>query len=137
MMDGTAKGRPALVVFLRLFGTLDLLALLAVLMPDTWMARGHQWLGLDELPRAPIVGYLTRSASALYALHGATVLFISTDTVRYARLITFLALVALIHGAVLLGIDLATGMPVWWTLLEGPVITATGVVVLALQRERG
>ncbi len=136
MMDGTAKGRSALVVVLRLFGTLDLLAILAVLMPDEWMARGHQWLGLGELPRAPIVGYLTRSASALYALHGATILFISTDTVRYARLITFLAIVALIHGAIMLGIDLAAGMPVWWTLLEGPAIVATGTVVLALQREK-
>jgi hypothetical protein len=118
-MDGTAKGRPGLVVVLRLFGTLDLLAILAVLMPDEWMARGHQWLGLGELPRAPIVGYLARSASALYALHGATILFISTDTVRYARLITFLAVVALIHGAILLGIDLAAGMPAWWTWFEG------------------
>ena len=135
-MDGTEKRRPALVVILRLFGTLDLLAVLAVLIPDEWMSRGHQWLGLGELPRAPIVAYLARSASALYALHGAMILFISTDIVRYTRLITFLAIVALIHGAVMLSIDLAAGMPAWWTLFEGPAIAATGAVVLTLQRAR-
>jgi hypothetical protein len=135
-MDGTAKGRSALVVALRLFGTLDLLALLAVLMPTEWMARGHTWLGLGELPREPIVGYLTRSASALYALHGALILFISGDTLRYARLITFLAVAALVHGGVMLGIDLAVGMPAFWTLLEGPAFAATGAIVLVLQRNR-
>ncbi len=98
------------------------------------MAKVHSWLGLGELPREPIVGYLTRSASALYALHGAMILFLSFDTRRYAPLITFLAIAALIHGTVMLGIDLAVGMPRWWTLVEGPAFAATGGIVLAIQK---
>src|SRR5262249_47918114 len=80
---------------------------------------------------------LARSTSFLYALHGATVLFLSFDLSRYWSLITFLAAIALVHGAVMLGIDLAEGMPLWWTVVEGPGIFATGAVGLSLQRLRG
>ena len=128
------KNQTGLVVVLRILGVVDLLALLAVFLPLEWMARTHFRLGLGELPREPIVGYLTRSASALYALHGAMILFISFDTRRYDRLITFLAAAALVHGAVMLGIDLAVGMPAFWTLCEGPAFAATGALVLVIQR---
>lgn len=131
------KNQTTLVVVLRILGVVDLLALLAVFLPLAWMARAHQWLGLGELPREPIVGYLTRSASALYALHGAMIVFISFDIRRYARLITFLAVVALFHGAVMLGIDLWVGMPVWWTLLEGPAFAGMGALVLLIQWKEG
>jgi hypothetical protein len=127
------KAVSELAVVLRVLGGVDLLALVAVVMPRGWMAQGHAWAGLGELPTAPIVGYLGRSASFLYALHGATVLFISFDVARYRPLITFLAIIALAHGAVMLGIDLAEGMPLWWTVVEGPGFTATGAVVLSLQ----
>ena len=62
------------------------------------------------------------------------VLFISCDVTRYRPLITFLALAAIIHAAVLLGIDLSVGMPFFWTLLEAPSFTATGLAILWLAR---
>lgn len=129
-----SQNQRALAIVLRVFGGLDALAILAVLMPTEWMAKVHAWLGLGPLPREPIVGYLTRSASALYALHGAMILFLSFDTRRYDRLITFLAVAALVHGTVMLGIDLAVGMPLLWTLGEGPAFAATGAIVLVIQR---
>src|SRR5262245_19416965 len=116
----------ALVLTLRCFGVLDLLAALAVAAPRRWLELGHDWAGLGPLPAGPIVGYLARSASALYALHGATVLFLSFDVDRYGPLIRFLALAALAHGAVMCGIDLAEGMPGWWQTVEGPGFAATG-----------
>ncbi len=128
-----AKSQPALALILRILGLVDLLALAAVFLPLEWMAKAHTWLGLGPLPRQPIVGYLTRSTSTLYALHGATILFLSTDVRRYARLITFLACLALLHGGVMLGIDLVAGMPLLWTLFEGPAVAATGTVVLLIQ----
>jgi hypothetical protein len=67
-------------------------------------------------------------------LHGFLILFISFDVARYARLITLLAVAALVHGAVMLGIDLAEGMPVWWTGFEGLGFAGTGLVVLIAQR---
>jgi len=119
---------------LRVVGAVDLLALGAVVMPGRWMAAVHAWLGLGEMPGAPIAGYLARSASALYALHGAMLLFVSCDVLRYRRLITFLGVAAFAHGAVLVGIDLAEGMPHWWTWADGLGYLALGTVVLGAQR---
>jgi len=121
-----------LAIALRIFGLFDLLALIAVVAPRSWLAAAHAFVGLGDLPDAPIVGYLARSSSALYALHGAMILFVSYDTERYRPLIRFLAFAALIHGLVVLGIDLAVGMPWLWTLFEGPAFAVTGVVVLVL-----
>ena len=126
-----------LVLVLRLFGFIDLLALIAVVMPERWLEQGHLWVGLGRLPEGPIVGYLARSASALYALHGGMIVFISFDVARYWRLITFLAAAAVVHGVVMAGIDVATGMPLLWTVLEGPSFAASGLVVLILQRWAG
>jgi hypothetical protein len=130
-------GHRLLVVVLRAFGVLDLCALGAVVAPLPWMAAAHAWLGLGPMPQGPLVGYLIRSASALYALHGALALFLSFDVLRYWRVITFLAAAALVHGAVMFGIDLAEGMPAWWTAFEGVGFAATGAVVLCAQWAAG
>src|SRR5258708_7799446 len=132
-MISPPKSQSAVAIPLRFFGALDSLALLAAVLPQTWMAAAHASLGLGTLADTPLVGYLIRSASALYALHGAAVIFISFDVRRYWRLITFFAVAALVHGAIMFGIDLAVGMPWYWTLFEGPAFAATGVVVLVAQ----
>jgi hypothetical protein len=126
-----------LVVVLRAFGLLDLAALGAVVLPFRWMAAAHAGLGLGAVPEGPLVGYLARSASTLYALHGALVLFLSFDLRRYWRLITFLAVAPVLHGVIMLGIDLAEGMPVWWTAIEGWGFASTGLIVLAAQAAAG
>jgi hypothetical protein len=122
-------------VVLRAFGVLDVCAAGAVVMPVRWMAAAHAWLGLGVMPDGPLVGYLARSAAALYVLHGAMVLFLSLDVRRYWRLITFLAVAAVLHGAVMLGIDLAEGMPFWWTAFEGAGFAATGPSCWRLRRQ--
>lgn len=117
---------------LRATGGLDLLAIVAVMMPLEWMDAAHRWASLGTIPREPIVGYLARSASAMYALHGAIVVFISFDVVRYERLIRFMAWAALVHGVVMFGIDAAQQMPLYWRYGEGPAFTLMGAVVLWL-----
>ena len=129
-----SRAERRLALFLRAVGCLDLVALIAAVMPQHWMDVGHKFVGLGPIPHDPIVGYLTRSASALYALHGAMILFISFDVVRYERLIRFMAIAALVHGAVILGIDLGEPLPPLWRYGEGPAFAATGVIVLWLQR---
>jgi hypothetical protein len=119
-------------LLLRVLGTIDALALLAVAMPEASMARVHEFLQLGELPATPLVGYLTRSASLLYAMHGAMIVFISFDTPRYRPLIRFLAWAAVAHGSLLVLIDWREAMPPWWTLLEGPFYLITGLAVLRL-----
>lgn len=103
-------------------------------MPRPWIEAAHRLLGLGEMPAAPIVAYLARSTSALYAMHGAILIFVSFDVGRYDGLIRFLAAAAMVHGAALVAIDCAAGMPLYWTVLEGPCFAATGAAVLALRR---
>ena len=122
-----------LVIALRVLGGIDMLAFIAVVMPTTWIQWGHQWSGLGDFPDAPIAGYLARSASALYALHGLMIIFMSFDVHRYWPLIRFMAGIAVVHAVVMCGIDLAVGMPAWWTAFEGPAFAATGLIVLVAQ----
>jgi len=122
------------VVLLRLAGGVMLLAFLAMIMPGDWMVATHRSLGLGELPRDPIVDYLARSASAIYGFHGVLLLAISLDPARYVRLIRTLGVMNVMFGVVLVGIDLHAGMPMYWTLAEGPPVSAFGVALLYLTR---
>lgn len=121
-----------LVWLLRVSGAVTLMALVAVLMPYDWMNLIHQRLGMGELPHIPIVGYLTRSVSALYALHGALLIFVSLDIHRYLSIVRFLGWAGVALGAVLFGVDRAVGMPVQWTDREGPFVVVISVVILLL-----
>ncbi|HET6883914.1 MAG TPA: hypothetical protein VFI31_27415 [Pirellulales bacterium] len=123
-----------LQLLLRALGTFDLLACGGVLMPDDWMAATHAWLGMGDFPRAPVVDYLARSASLMYAQHGAVFLFLSTDVRRFRPLIRFMAVVALLSGGIMLAIDLLARIPLFWTIIEGPGYILLAITVLALCR---
>jgi hypothetical protein len=118
-----------LVWLLRASGAMTLTALGAVFMPNDWMNLIHQRLGMGELPHIPIVGYLTRSVSALYALHGALLIFVSLDVRRYLPVVRFLGVAGVVMGVLLFGLDRAVGMPVPWTNGEGPFVVAISVVL--------
>jgi hypothetical protein len=121
-----------LVWLLRLGGAVMLTALGAVVMPFDWMNVIHQRMELGELPHVPIVGYLTRSISALYALHGALLVFLAGDVRRCLPVVRFLAVAGAVFGALLLGLDCAMGMPLPWTVAEGPYVVALSAVILWL-----
>lgn len=121
-----------LIWLLRLGGVVMLTALGAVVMPYEWMNVIHQRQGLGELPHVPIVGYLTRSISALYALHGALLVFLASDVRRYLPVVRFLAVAGAVFGAVMLGIDFSVGMPLPWAIAEGPYVVLLSVVILWL-----
>ena len=121
-----------LVWLLRLGGAVMLTALGAVIMPFEWMNAIHQRLGLGELAHVPIVGYLTRSISALYALYGALLIFLAGDVRRYLPVVRFLAVAGAVFGALMIGIDYFVGLPVAWTVQEGPSVVVFGAVILWL-----
>ena len=123
----------ALVFILRFVAILQLLAIPAVVMPFDWMSVIHSTIGLGELPNAPIVSYLARSTSMFYAIHGAVTLYITFDIKRYLPLLRIWAIGILVMGTLLLIIDVAIGMPPWWTVGEGPFVIAYGYVVLWLR----
>lgn len=125
--------RDRIVLFLlRLGGCLMLLAFLAVPLPWSWMDASHRLLGLGPLPEGAIVEYLARSISLLYGVHGGLLLVFSTDIRRYAPAIRFFGAMDMVFGAAVLAIDLEAGMPLFWTLNEGPPVAIVGAVLFAL-----
>ena len=124
----------ALRLLLRLAGVLTISAFLAMFLPTDWMASTHERLGLGEFPRSPLVEYLTRSVAALYGFHGALLLLISRDPVKYRTIVQFVAVMNVAFGVMMLLIDLHAGMPWWWTAGEGLPIIVFGVVIGYLNR---
>ena len=122
------------VLLLRVLGVGSLLALVPVFMPFSWMAATHRWLGLGEMPAAPVVEYLARSLSAFYALVGALCLLVAADLDRYRPLVRSLGVAFALLGLVFLFIDLAAGMPWWWIAAEGPATVVVSAVLFVLAR---
>jgi len=129
------KSDMVLVIFFRyLLGIGSLFALVPVVMPFSWMVATHRWLGLGEMPDGPVVEYLARSVSAFYALFGALFLLVASDLERYRPVVRFLGVALALVGLVLLGVDLAAGMPWWWSALEGPLWVVLGALLFVLAR---
>jgi len=126
------RAERTLVLLLRISAVVLLVAIVPACMPYHWMDVIHRRLGLRELPERPIVGYLTRSLSALYAYHGALVLYMSLDVRRYAPLIRCMGAVSVFFGAGLIAIDCAVDLPLGWILCEGPLIVVLGGVLFWL-----
>ena len=127
----------ALVALLRASAALLLVAVVPAVMPLEWMAAIHRGLGLGELPSGPIVSYLTRSLSGMYAAHGALVLYVSFDVRRYLPVVKCLGVLGMVFGVGMLALDCLVGLPPWWIACEGPPIIALGLAVLWLAAETG
>jgi hypothetical protein len=119
--------------FLRVIGTAGLLAIPFALMPHDWMDRIHRFLGMGELPAAPIVGYLARSASLFYALLGGLFWVLSYNLRQHLSVLMYIGWALLIFGALLFAFDISEGMPWWWVLAEGPfnILFATTILLLS------
>jgi hypothetical protein len=126
--------RRLLVFLLRLGGVVTIAAFPAILLPTDWMDAAHRWLGLGELPRAPIVEYLTRSVAALYGFHGVLLLVVARDPVRHRPIVRYLGAMNVLFGVLLILIDVRAGLPIVWTLAEGPPLVAIGGTILYLSR---
>ncbi|MCU0913299.1 MAG: hypothetical protein MUC88_01900 [Planctomycetes bacterium] len=119
---------------LRCAGGGMLLALLFVFCPFDWMAILHAQIGLGTLEYTPLLSYLIRTLSALYATVGAILLFISFDVDRYRPLVHLLGIIAVLGGIGVTVLDALLRLPVFWTILEGPLTVLLGVVLIALTR---
>lgn len=134
---------PVLVLrtVLRIGGSVLCLAAGAMLLPRETMVATNLWLGLDPLLDTPLVLYLARSTSALYALRGLSYFVAASDPVRYRPFVVFIGATNVAFGLALGVIGATAGMPLWWTALESPFVIGTGVLILVLvrwvPRERG
>jgi len=114
-----------------------MLALIAVVMPYSWMNAIHNRLGMGELPPEPIVGYLARSTSAFYAMFGGLLWVVSFDLSRHRLVLFYLGVAVFLFGLILFAVDLLEGMPRWWSLTEGPINISFGLLILFLSRRMG
>jgi len=121
-----------LTAFLRVGGTVCALATVAVFMPREWMALCHERLGLGPFPDGPIIDYLARSTSMLYAILGIVLWLLSRDVRRFGGSVAAVGMGLMIGGVVLLTIDLRAGLPTWWIVVEGPFVVCIGVVMRTL-----
>lgn len=115
---------------LRIHAVVLLLALIPIFFPYSLMNSIHQWLGLGELHSAPITDYLTRSLSLVYALHGAVCLVLTFDIPKYLPLIRMIATFHFGFGVFSLFIDISSGLPLYWIIGEGPMISLFALFIL-------
>ena len=128
--------RKFLITFLlRVGGFLLLLATFAIFLPVDVMAGIHRWLGVGEYPDGPITAYLARSTSALYAMHGAMMLMVSIDVVKYFRFVVLLGWLHTVFGIVIFFTGLLAPLPWYWVLGEGPPVVAIGLLLVFLSRK--
>lgn len=120
---------------LRLIGTSSLFALIFVAAPYSWMNSIHQSLALGDLASQPIVGYLARSTSALYAFVGGLLWVCSFDISRYHSLLRYLGFAFVTFGVTLFIIDTVEGLPLFWRYWEGPVVVMLGSAILFLNSQ--
>jgi hypothetical protein len=125
----------ALAFFLCCLGGGSLFALVAVVMPFSWMVATRRWLSLGEMPHGSVVEYLARSVSGFYALFGALFLLAASDLECYRPVVRFLGVALALVGLVLLGVDLGAGMPWWWSTCEGPLWFVVGAAMMFLARK--
>ena len=134
-MNGIAPDRQCAIAWmLRGIGSLSLAALLAIVMPHSWMDAIHRALGLGELPAIPMVGYLSRSLSLFYAWLAIVPLYASCDIPRHLGLIRLFAVTGLIAATLQTAIDFSAPLPHWWTAAEIGFRFSFFGILLALTR---
>ena len=65
---------------------------------------------------------------------GALCLMVAADLERYRPLVRFLGVAFALMSVVLFGVDLAAGMPWWWSASEGPGGVVLGALMFVLAR---
>ena len=96
------------------------------------MSQIHSWLGLGEMNEDPILIYLARSTSLMYAVHGAVQVFTGLKIERLWPLVWLLGVLHVLIGCTMLFVDLNAGMPTYWTAGEGPPVAGLGLLILYL-----
>ena len=122
---------------LRLSGSVEILAFLAVVMPRSWMETAHTWLGMGEMPSGPVVMFMIRQASFTYGMHGISLWVIASDVERFRLLVLLNAIAYLVAGPIFFLIDYNAGMPGWWAVGDLFACASFGGLLLWLSRSSG
>jgi hypothetical protein len=123
-----------LVWLLRLVGTTEILAFIAVVMPRSWMEFAHAWLGLGQMPAGSILMFMIRQASYSYGMHGVSLWILAWDVERFRPLVRFNGVAYLLAAPVFFLIDYTSDLPIWWTIIDSCSCGFFGAAVLWLTR---
>ena len=117
---------------LRLAGSIEILAFIAVVMPRSWMEVTHAWLGMGTMAEGPLIMFMIRQASYTYGMHGVSMWVLASDPVRFRLLILLNAIAYLLAGPVFFLIDYTSGMPSWWTAGDAWGCGVLGIAIVLL-----
>ncbi len=134
---GAQKAERILKWLLVILGGMAATAVVPLVMPFAWMQRVNDALGLAPLADTPLIQYLTRSLSGVYALFGVLTIYIGLDVRRYRRLIVVIGWLTCLLGVALTVVDFAVGMPPSWSWGEGPpTVLVAGAMIWLARRVR-
>ena len=119
---------------LRVAGSVELLAFVAVAMPRSWMEASHAWLGLGRMPEGAVLMFMIRQASYVYGMHGVSLWVLASDVDRFRPLVLLNGVSFLLAAPIFLIIDHTAGMPLYWTLLDAGGCGFFGAALLWLAR---
>jgi hypothetical protein len=101
------------------------------------MEMSHAWLGLGVLPDGAVLMFLIRQTSYTYGIHGLSLWLLASDVKRFRPLILLNGFSFLLAGPIFFIIDHTAGMPLWWTLGDGPSCGLIGLALLWLTWKDG
>ena len=119
---------------LRLAGSVEILAFIAVIMPRSWMEVAHAWLGMGEMPGGPLIMFMIRQASYTYGMHGISLWVLASDVVRFRTLVLLNSIAYLLAAPAFFLIDYTSGMPWYWTVMDSLGCGFFGAALLLLNR---
>src|SRR5438045_6071164 len=121
---------------LRLAGTFEILAFIAVVMPRSWMEVSHAWLGMGKMPAGPLIMFMIRQASYSYGMHGISLWVLSLNVNRFRPLVILNGISYLLAGPIFFLIDWSSRMPTWWTVEDSVDCAVLGAAILWLSLKR-
>ena len=107
-------------------------AILAVIMPRSWMDWCGDSMGVGELSQTPLAGYLARLSSAMYVVHGTLVGYVAAKLPKSSLMVRPLALTRLL-GLMMLWIDSIEAMPQAWLFVECTALFGSALCMYVLR----
>ncbi len=120
--------------YLTFVGSVSTLAFAAAVMPQQWIVEIAEELGFDPFPHSPLTFYLARHLSLLYGFVGVALLLVVTDMDRYRPLVPWIAIGTIVFGILQGIVDIQSGLPRWWALVESLWVAGGGLILFLFDR---
>jgi len=102
----------------------------AVLLPGVALEKFSWLMGYGKPTLEPLTVYLSGNTGFIYVAMGVLFWMVSNDVARYQNFVKAIGWILLIGGPVYLSIDLQSGLPLWWVLLDTVSCLVIGAAIL-------